>query len=84
MLVVVAPDSVPQPGEQALPLAVSVQVTPLLLESFCTVALTTKGLLPVLTVLKLLLMVTLSAGVIVKLSESDLLLLATEVAVSVG
>jgi hypothetical protein len=36
--VTVAEDKVPQAGEQATPFAVRLQVTPLLLESFCTAA----------------------------------------------
>ena len=83
-LVVVLPDKVPHVGEQALPLAVSVQLTPLLDESFCTVAFTTKGSLPEFTLLTLFVIVTANAAVTVKESVSDLAVLATDVAVIVG
>ena len=71
-------------GAHAAPVMVSVQVTPLLVESFCTVAFTTKGLAPVFTEANLFVIVTVRAAVIVNASESDLFVLATEVAVSVG
>ena len=48
-LEVVMPLRLPQAGEQAVPFAVSVQFTPLFVESFCTVAFTTKELAPVFT-----------------------------------
>ena len=80
----VLPDKVPHAGEQALPLAVRVQLTPLFVESFCTVAFSTNGSLPEFTVLTLFVIVTLSAAVTVNVSVSVLLVLATEVAVSVG
>jgi len=83
-LEVLMPLRLPQAGEQAVPFAVSVQVTPLFVESFCTVAFTTKGLAPVFTELNLFVIVTIMAGVTVKTSESDLFVLATDVAVSVG
>lgn len=84
MLVVVLPDKLPHAGAQALPLAVRVQLTPLLVESFCTVAFTTNGSLPGFTVLTLFVIVTVSAAVTVNVSVSDLFVFATEVAVSVG
>ncbi len=65
-LVVVAPERVPHWGEQAAPAAVNVQLTPLLVESFCTVALTTNALVPVLTEANLFVIVTTIAGLIVK------------------
>lgn len=45
-LVEVAADRAPQVGEQLEPLAVRLQVTPLLLESFCTVALNEIAVVP--------------------------------------
>jgi len=83
-LVAVTPVRVPHAGVQAVPFVVSVQLTPLFVESFCTVALTTNGLAPVFTELNLFVMATVSAAVIVNASESDLLVLAKDVAVSVG
>jgi hypothetical protein len=83
-LVLVLPDNVPHAGEQALPLAVRLQLTPLFVESFCTVAFTTNGSVPEFTVLTLFVIVTASAGLTVKASVPDLLVFATEVAVSVG
>ena len=83
-VVEVACERAPQPGEHDVPLAVRLQVTPLLLESFCTVALTTNELAPAFRVLNLFVIVTISAELTVKVSESDLLVFATEVAVSVG
>lgn len=81
---VVAPDRLPQPGEHAAPLAISFQLTPLLVESFCTVAFTTKGLVPAFTEVKEFVMVIAMAAVMVNVSKADLLLLATEVAVIAG
>jgi hypothetical protein len=81
---VVAPERVPQAGVQAAPLAVSVQLTPLLVESFCTVALTTNALAPVFADVNLFVMLTTRAGVMENVSESDLFVFATDVAVSVG
>ena len=83
-LVVVVPERVPHWGEQAAPPDVSVQVTPLLVESFCTVALTTNALVPVFTELFLLGIVTTIAGLIVKELESDLDPSLTDLAVSVA
>jgi hypothetical protein len=83
-LVVVLPDRVPQAGEQVLPLAVRLQLTPLLVESFCTVALSTNGSLPGFMVVTLLVIVTDTAAVTVNASVSVLAVFATEVAVSVG
>jgi hypothetical protein len=82
--VIVTPERVPQTGVQAAPLAVSAQLTPLSLESFCTIALTTNALAPVFTDRNLFVMLTTSAGVRVNVSESDLFVFATDVAVSVG
>lgn len=83
-LAVVLPDKLPHAGEQALPFAVSAQLTPLFVESFATVAFNTNGSLPAFTVLTLLVIVTLTAGLTVNVSVAVLLVLATEVAVSVG
>jgi hypothetical protein len=44
--VVVAEDKVPQAGEQATPFAVRLQVTPLFVESFCTVAMNVRPAVP--------------------------------------
>ena len=82
-VVAVAPERVPHAGMQSAPLTESDQSTPLFVESFCTVAVTTKGLAVVFTVENLFVMITARAAEIVKLSESDLLLFATDVAVSV-
>lgn len=71
-------------GKHAAPFTVSAQVTPLFVASFCTVAFTTKGLAPVFTDPNLFVMVTVNEAVIVNASESDLFVLATEVAVKVG
>jgi hypothetical protein len=54
----VASDSVPQLGEHAVPLAVRFQVTPLLLESFCTVALNEIAAVPAWRVVTLLVIET--------------------------
>jgi hypothetical protein len=54
----VASDSVPQVGEHAVPLAVRFQVTPLLLESFCTVALNEIAAVPACRVVTLLVIET--------------------------
>lgn len=64
---------------------VSVQVTPLLLKSFCTKALSSMPV-PVPRIDAILVMVTDMGGaaVIVKVSESDLVGSVVEVAVSVG
>lgn len=51
-------DSVPQEGEQATPFAVSDQVTPLLVESFCTVAVNVLALVPAWTDVTLFVIVT--------------------------
>jgi hypothetical protein len=60
-LVAVAPERLPQVGEHEAPLAVSVQVTPLFVESFCTAALTTIPLAPVVTDVNLFEMLTATA-----------------------
>lgn len=83
-LAFVAPDRVPQAEVHAAPLTVSAQVTPLLDGSFCTVALMTNALAPVFTELNLFVMLTTRAGVMVNVSESDLFVFVTDVAVSVG
>lgn len=83
-LELVTPVRLPQAGAHAVPLAVRFQLTPLFVESFCTVALKTNALAPVFTELTLFVMVTVSAAVIMNVSESDLFVLATEVAVNVG
>ena len=80
----VIPVRLPHLGEQVLPFAISVQVTPLLVGSFCTVAFTTNALAPVFTEANLFVMLTTRAGVIVNVSESNLFVLATDVALRVG
>jgi hypothetical protein len=65
-------------------LVVSAQLTPLLVESFCTVALMTNALAPAFTEPNLFVMLTTRAGAMVNVSASDLLVFATDVAVSVG
>ena len=76
---------VPQVGWQFEPLAVSVQVTPPLAESFSTLALKRTVLLLAGTLLVLLRIDTEIAGCeIVKLSVSVTELLAIDVAVMVG
>jgi hypothetical protein len=80
----VLPVRLPHAIEQLAPLTVSVQLTPPLVGSFCTIALTTNALAPVFTDANLFVMLTTSAGVMVNVSESDLFVFATDVAVSVG
>src|SRR5436309_12985095 len=73
---------VPQPGEQGVPLCVSVQFTPLLLGSFVTVAVNCC----VLVTLTLALVgetVTAIGGVTVAVAVADFVVSATEVAVTV-
>jgi hypothetical protein len=54
----VASDSVPQVGEQAVPLAVRFQLTPLFEESFCTAARKTTATVPAWRVVTLLVIET--------------------------
>jgi hypothetical protein len=83
MLVGVAPVKVPH-GVVAHAAPVSAQVTPLLVASFCTVALTTNAVAPVFADANLFVMLTVRAAVMVNVSASDLSVFATDVAVSVG
>jgi len=83
MLLGVAPLKLPH-GLVAHAVPVSAHVTPLLVASFCTVALTTNALAPVFTDANLLVMLTVRAAVMINVSASDLFVFATDVAVSVG
>ena len=59
MTVVEVPcERAPQPGEHDVPLAVRLQVTPLLLESFCTVAVNTMAAVPAWTEVTLFVIAT--------------------------
>ena len=73
-------------GEQALPPAISVQLTPLLVESFCTLAFSVTAAAPAAIVEIGLLMLTVTAGtgVMVIFSEAVVLVLPTSVAVTVA